>query len=110
MIAKALLAATLTLSPANGMFAAPPKDRWFGADKVKHLFMSAFVQSAAFSAARAAKLSVSSAQVAAGVTTSVVGIGREIHDKRRGRPFSLKDLTWDAAGGVGAAVVLNKTR
>ena len=90
--------------------AGPPKDRWFGADKVKHLFVSAFVQSAAFSAARAANLSVSNAHVAAGVVTGAIGIGREVHDKRLGKPFSLKDLTWDAAGGVGAALVLNKTR
>ena len=90
--------------------AAPPKDGWFGVDKVKHLFMSAFVQSAAFSAARAAKLSIPNAQAAAGIATGVVGIGREIHDKRLGKPFSLKDLTWDAAGGLGAAALLNKTR
>jgi putative lipoprotein len=99
---KAILAAAL--------LAAPPKDGWFGVDKVKHFFMSAFVQSAAFSAARAAKLSVTNAQAVAGVTTAVVGIGREIHDKRVGRPFSVKDLTWDAAGGVAAARLLNKTR
>lgn len=99
---KALIVATV--------LAVPPRDRWFGADKVKHLFVSAFVQSAAFSAARAARLPRSNAHAAAGVVTAVVGIGREIHDKRAGKPFSLKDLTWDAAGGVGAAVLLKRTR
>jgi uncharacterized protein YfiM (DUF2279 family) len=105
---RALLAAVLLAAPPAQP--APSRDRWFGVDKVKHLFMSAFVQSAAFSAARAAKLSVSNAQSAAGVATGVVGIGREIHDKRLGKPFSLKDLTWDAAGAVAAAALLNKTR
>lgn len=99
MIATLLLVAGL---------AEPPKDRWIGVDKVKHFFVSAFVQSAAFSVARAAKLS--NAQAAAGVATGAVGIGREIHDKRLGKPFSVKDLTWDAAGGIAAAAMLNKTR
>ena len=101
MMKALLVAATLV---------APPKDRWFGVDKVKHLFVSAFVQSAAFSAARGAKLSVSNAQAVAGVTTAIAGIGREVHDKRLGKPFSFKDLTWDAAGGLAAAALLNKTR
>lgn len=106
------VAAFLILSAAHTAQAqpSPQKDRWIGVDKVKHLFMSAFVQSAAFSVARAAKLSVSNAQVAASVATAVVGIGREVHDKRVGKPFSFKDLAWDAAGGVAAAALLNKTR
>jgi putative lipoprotein len=101
VIAALLLAAALT---------EPPKDRWIGVDKVKHFFVSAFVHSVAYSAARAAKLSASNAQAAAGVVTGVVGVGREIHDKRVGKPFSFKDLTWDAAGAAAAATVLNKTR
>ena len=105
-----LLLAALALSDAQGAAAAPPKDRWFGVDKVKHLFVSAFVQSAAFAGARAANMSVSNAHAAAGVTTAIIGLGREVHDKRRNKPFSFKDLTWDAAGGAGAAALLNKTR
>lgn len=99
----------LALSAAL-LLAAPPKDRWFGTDKVKHFFMSAFVQSAGFSAARALGASNSGAQVAGGVATAVVGIGREVHDRRVGRIFSVRDLTWDAAGGVAAAAVLRRTR
>jgi uncharacterized protein YfiM (DUF2279 family) len=92
------------------LLAAPPGDKWFGTDKVKHFFMSAFVQSAAFSAARAAGASNSSAQAIGGVATGVVGIGREVHDRRRGRIFSVKDLAWDAAGGISAATLLRRTR
>ncbi len=83
---------------------------WLGADKVKHFFMSAFIQTGAFSVARAAGLSHSSAQLAAGITTAGFGIGREIHDSRSGRPFSVPDLAWDAAGALSAAAVLNGTR
>lgn len=92
------------------LLAAPPGDKWFGTDKVKHFFMSAFVQSATFSAARAAGASNSGAQGIAFVATGVVGIGREVHDRRRGKIFSVKDLAWDAAGGVSAATLLRRTR
>ena len=99
----------LALSTAV-LLAVPPKDSWFGADKVKHFFVSAFVQSASFSAARALGASNSSAQTFAGVTTAAIGIGREVHDRRRGRIFSVRDLAWDAAGGVAAAALLRRTR
>ena len=93
------------------LLASPPRgDRWIGTDKVKHFFMSAFVQSAAFSVARAAGASHSSAQAIGGVTTGALGIGREVHDKRVGKIFSVKDLAWDAAGGVSAAALLRRTR
>ena len=92
------------------LIAAPPRDSWFGTDKVKHFFMSALVQSASFSAARAAGASNSSAQLMGGVVTAAFGIGREVHDRRVGKIFSGKDLVWDAAGGVSAAVLLRRTR
>ena len=92
------------------LLAAPPRDGWFGTDKVKHFFMSAFVQSASFSAARAFGASNSSAQAIGGITTTAVGIGREVHDRRHGKIFSVKDLTWDAAGGVAAAALLRRSR
>jgi uncharacterized protein YfiM (DUF2279 family) len=92
------------------LIAVPPRDSWLGTDKIKHFFMAAFVQSAAFSAARALGASGSSAQVIGGLTTSVAGIGREVYDHRKGRIFSVKDLSWDAAGGVTAAALLRRTR
>ena len=92
------------------LLAAPPKDGWFGVDKVKHFLVSAFVQSATFSAARAAKVPRPNAHVLAGVSTAAAGIGREVHDRRRGRVFSAKDLAWDAAGGLAAAAMMNGTR
>jgi uncharacterized protein YfiM (DUF2279 family) len=103
-------AAALVVPEVVAAQAAPRRDGWFGVDKVKHFFMSALVQSAAFSAARTVKLSRSNAHVVASVSTAVVGIGREVHDKRVGRPFSFKDLTWDAAGAASAARLLNTTR
>ena len=85
-------------------------DRWFGADKVKHFLMSAFIQSAAFSAARAAGSSRPNAQIVAGVSSFTFAVGKEVFDRRRGRPFSVKDLVWDGGGSLTAASLLNGTR
>jgi uncharacterized protein YfiM (DUF2279 family) len=92
------------------LLSPPARDPWFGPDKVKHFFVSAFVHSGAFSAMRAARVSHSNAQAIAGVTSISIGVGRETYDRRRGRPFSFKDLAWDAAGIVAAAALLNGTR
>ncbi len=100
-----LFAFTLHLPPEH-----PGGDSWFGADKAKHFFMSAFVQSVAYTGARAARIPRSSAMAAASATTVIVGIGKEIHDYRSGGEFSIPDLTWDAAGGFAAAALLSRTR
>ena len=81
-----------------------------GSDKVKHFFMSAFVQSVSFSVARAAGMGRADAQMAAGITTMSIGIAKELNDRRLGRPFSAADLVWDAAGALAAAAILNGTR
>jgi putative lipoprotein len=87
-----------------------PPEKWFGVDKVKHFMMSAFIHSAAFSAARAAGLPRSSAQVAGSVSSLAVGVAKELRDRRRARQFSVKDLLWDGAGALSAAALLNGTR
>ena len=92
------------------LFAAPARDSWFGPDKIKHFFMSAFIQSGAYSAMRATGMPHSNAQAVAGVTTMSFGLVREVHDRRTGRAFSLRDLAWDAAGATAAAALLNGTR
>lgn len=95
---------------ALAILGASPFSSWFGADKLKHFLMSALVQSTAFSAARAVGLQRPNAQVIGGVSTMSVGIWKEVHDQRRGRPFSVQDVAWDAAGGVAAGALLNGTR
>lgn len=85
-------------------------DHWFGADKVKHFFMSAFVESVAYSALRASNVRHDPALVAASSLTLGVGIAKEIHDHHSYGLFSVKDLTWDVAGNAAAATVLAHTR
>ena len=83
----------------------PGGDSWFGADKAKHFFTAAFVQTLSFGGLRATGLSRNASLVGATVVSSSVSVGKEIRDRASGGEFSLKDVTWDAAG-IGAATAL----
>ncbi len=85
-------------------------DHWFGADKVKHFFLSAFVESVSYSALRTANVRHDQALVAASAITVGVGMAKEVHDHHSYGLFSVKDLSWDIAGGGAAALVLRHTR
>ena len=87
----------------------PGGDRWFSPDKAKHFFMAAFVQSASFSAIRSTGARWNGSIAGATAMTTVVGIGKEVHDARTGGDASVKDLIWDAAGAAGATVLLRQT-
>lgn len=87
----------------------PAGDRWFAADKAKHFFTAAFVQSASFSAFRVTGLSRDQALAAASVVTAGVSIGKEVADKRGAGTPSGKDLVWDAAGMAAASSLLIRT-
>jgi uncharacterized protein YfiM (DUF2279 family) len=86
-----------------------PRDSWFGADKLKHLLTSFFVQSLAYGAVRATGVRHGGSLAAASVTTATFGIAKEVHDRRAYGVFSYRDLTWDAGGGALATVMLNRT-
>lgn len=87
-----------------------PRDTWLGADKVKHFFMSAFIESMTFSGLQAVGASRNTAFAGAVVTTVGFGIGKEMHDKKTTGLFSFGDLTWDAVGMGAAGLVLRKTQ
>lgn len=99
---EALAVAPLVPSAATAALASAARDPWLGQDKAQHLFMSFALTDMAFGLARAAGMDARVAMpVAAGVTLAA-GIGKEIHDKRSGRFFSLRDLAFDLLGmGVG---------
>jgi uncharacterized protein YfiM (DUF2279 family) len=91
--------------------AAVVRDSWFSPDKIKHFFMSAFIESVTYSALQAARVNHRTALGGAIGVTMAVGVGREIHDKRTpGNIFSVRDLTWDAVGVTAGAVLLSQTR
>lgn len=108
--AVAHVTAVLALVAVLHAPSAPPRASWFGADKVKHFFVSAFVQSAAFAAARWSGADRATSHAAAGIATVTVGVMKEMRDRRAGGRFSVPDLAWGAAGGAAAAALLNHTR
>jgi putative lipoprotein len=89
---------------------AQTHDRWLSADKAQHFLMSAFVQSAAFSAIRVTKASRGQSLAGATVVSAGVGIGKELYDKKFGGDPSWKDLVADGAGIGAATVLLKQTR
>jgi putative lipoprotein len=92
---------------AQAAVVKPHPDPWFGIDKVKHFFMSAFIESVSYSLLQASGIHHRSAMGGAIGITLGFGLAREIHDKRtRGNIFSVRDLTWDAIG-TGAGAVLS---
>jgi putative lipoprotein len=90
--------------------AAVARDSWFGIDKIKHFFISAFVESVTYSALQAARVKRRPALTGAIGVTASIGVAREIHDKRKpGNRFSYRDLTWDALGIGAGAVLVTRT-
>ncbi len=90
--------------------AAVVRDSWFGIDKIKHFFMSAFIESVTYSALQAAKANHRTAMAGAIGVTAAFGVGREIHDyKNPKNHFSVKDLSWDALGAGAGVVLLSHT-
>lgn len=83
-------------APAPGL-APPAADRWLAEDKGQHFAMSFAVTSMAYGGGRLA-LDPGPARLAAASLAVTLGVGKELVDARRGDPFSLKDLAWDAAG------------
>lgn len=106
-MSPAMLGVVLLLQA--GAPASHPRDAWLGADKVKHFLTSFFVQSVAYSATRATGTGHATSLAAASAATAVVGIGKEVYDRRSYGLFSYRDLTWDAAGAGLATVMLRRT-
>jgi uncharacterized protein YfiM (DUF2279 family) len=101
---KWALVFTLTLpSPQR----AP--DRWFALDKWRHFVASAVVQSVGYGFASGTNGHRESLRIGA-AATAVVGVAKEVADRARGGPFSVRDLVWDAAGAGAAAAALHAVR
>jgi putative lipoprotein len=86
------------------------RESWFGADKIKHFFMSAFIESITFSGLQAAGANRNASFAGAIGVTAAFGIGKEIHDKRAKGLFSIGDLTWDGIGAGAAGLMLRSTQ
>lgn len=84
-------------------------DAWISRDKAQHFLMSAFVQSLAYGSLRGTGVSHGSALAGASGITAAVGVGKELRDLRVKGEFSVRDLTWDAAGAGSMTVLLAHT-
>ena len=100
-IARAAGAAMLVCvasAPLLGQARAPrAADAWWGEDKVRHLGASAAATAIGYGAARVVLERDGAAAVALG-SAALAGLLREVHDHRLGKPFSVRDLAWDALG------------
>ncbi|HUQ19429.1 MAG TPA: DUF2279 domain-containing protein [Gemmatimonadaceae bacterium] len=87
-----------------------PRDSWFGIDKLKHFFMSAFVESVTFSGLQAVGANRNTAFAGAISATAGFAVAKEFYDRRSYGLFSYRDLVWDAGGGGAAFVMLKSTQ
>lgn len=90
--------------------AVQPADAWLGSDKFRHVGMSWAVTAFGFATARAAGADTDASLRIAVPVAAVVGIGKEIHDRRRGGIFSARDLVADAVGIAAAFFLLGEVR
>ena len=98
-----LLVFTLGRAPEHS------RDAWFGPDKLQHFFTSAFVQSLGYGVLRRAGADQGPAIPGASIATAIVGVGKEVRDRRTKGEFSVRDLAWDAAGAGSASLLLVRT-
>jgi uncharacterized protein YfiM (DUF2279 family) len=100
-----LIVALALLGPVT----RPAGPRWFGPDRLKHFFLSFFVQSASYSVARAANADNRTALIAASGVTAAAAVSKELWDRKRGAGFDRGDLVWDALGAGAATALLVRT-
>lgn len=98
---EVILAFALSLHAPPRLSVAP--------DKVKHFFLSAFIQSVSYSALRVGGVEHNRALGTASAATVAIGIAKEVHDARSGRGFDARDLVWDLLGAGAAAAVLEQS-
>lgn len=108
--AAAIVAAPPAASAPDRMaVAAVPDDRWIAEDKLRHFALSFAATQMGYGGTRFA-LEPEPAVLLAAAGALGLGIGKEVRDVRRGGPFSLKDLAWDAAGVALGVLLVRRVR
>jgi uncharacterized protein YfiM (DUF2279 family) len=89
---------------------AQERDTWFGPDKVKHFFLSGFAYTAGHGTLSLVRARSDLVEPLALSGAVVLGLGKELSDRRRGHRISMRDLLWNAAGTGAAFVLMRRTR
>jgi uncharacterized protein YfiM (DUF2279 family) len=77
----------------------PVSDQWFSQDKFLHFYFSATIAGLSYHIyADQLKRDNNQGKVISVSLTALVGLGKEIYDKKKKNHFSWKDLFWDGAG------------
>jgi uncharacterized protein YfiM (DUF2279 family) len=84
-------------------------DAWLAQDKLRHFTMSFASTAFAYGVARTT-LDPDPAVALAGGAALAAGIGKEIHDARRGRLASPRDMAWNVAGVIVGLVFVHQIR
>lgn len=84
------------------------RDPWFGRDKLRHMTASLLATlSAQYVLTEKVNLAPGPALGLSAGSTAAAGVGKEWHDRRSGRFFSVRDLAADALGiGLAAGIIL----
>jgi uncharacterized protein YfiM (DUF2279 family) len=77
----------------------PVKDRWFSGDKFMHFGVSAAIPGLTYYAyVYRLEQDETQGKIISVSLTGLIGLGKEIYDKKTKGHFSWKDLVWDALG------------
>jgi uncharacterized protein YfiM (DUF2279 family) len=85
-------------------------DPWLSSDKFQHLLLSYAATAFTFAALRTAGAGSSQAVAGAAAGSLALGVGKEVHDLRRGGVFSVRDLIADAVGIAAGYYLLREVR
>ena len=86
------------------------QDSWFGADKAKHFFLGAFIQSVAFSGLQVTGSGKRSSLIGASIVTAGVSVAKELHDRNGNGTPSARDVAWGLAGAAAISPLLLRTK
>lgn len=104
----------VTLDNGRAMRHAPilqvPADSWTSEDKFRHAAASWAAMVFTYAGVRSINDDPDAAIAVALPVTAALGVAKEIVDRRRGGPFSFRDLTADALGAAVAWLFLREMR
>ncbi|MEO0185971.1 MAG: hypothetical protein ABIL20_09260 [candidate division WOR-3 bacterium] len=89
----------LNVKPEMESVIKPQTDKWFAQDKFLHFYFSASIVGLSYhTMVNRLNHDENQSKIFSVSFTAIVGLGKEIYDKKKKGHFSWKDLCWDGAG------------